>query len=358
MDSFIYWIALKNVKNLGILKSKKLLEIFESPENIFKASPFELKTVKGIGDEIVKEIGKKDILLKEAEKEVSSVLKKGYLLITLSDDDYPLLLKKIPDPPLLLYVKGNLSFSMNNALAVIGTRTPDYYGKNVTFNICSRLARCNFIIVSGMARGIDTIAHKSAIQAGGRTIAVLGCGVDIAYPPENMELMEEISSNGAVISEYPPGTEPLAVNFPRRNRIISGLSRGVLVVQAKEKSGTFHTVTSALEQGREVYAVPGPIDKELSKGPHRLIKEGAKLVEDISDITEELGPLPDHELKDFSELSEDEELVLSLISSEPVYIDDIIRKSSMEAGKVSSILSILEIKYLIEKHKGNFFVRI
>jgi DNA processing protein len=361
MDELVYWLSLRNVSNLGIQKSKKLLEIFVSPLNIFNASPSELEAVKGIGPSIVCSIKEKDRLFKEAEEEIEKVTKRGISIISLSDPSYPSLLKEIPDPPLVLYVKGNLTDKDRNSVAVIGTRSPDHYGKTVAFDMCKKLAAFNFTVVSGMARGIDTVAHKGALSAHGRTIAVTGCGLDIAYPPENYELMDIISANGAVISEFPLGTEPLSGNFPRRNRIISGLSRGVLVVQARENSGTFHTVNSALEQGREVFAVPGSIEKELSRGTHRLIKEGAKLVEDIGDILGELIPLedlPSIEKLPEPDLSEDEEKIYLSITMEPAHIDEIIRKTSMETGKVSAILSILEIKDLIIRREGNFFVRI
>ncbi|MEQ8169996.1 MAG: DNA-processing protein DprA [Candidatus Eremiobacterota bacterium] len=361
MDELVYWLALTNVSNLGILKSRKLLEVFLSPRNIFNASPSDIGAVKGIGSTIVCSIKEKDRLFKEAEEEIEKTTKKGISIISLSDKSYPSLLKEIPDPPLVLYVKGNLTDKDRNSVAVIGTRTPDSYGKSVAFDMCKKLATFNFTVVSGMARGIDTIAHRGALNAHGRTIAVIGCGLDIAYPPENYELMDMIAANGAVISEFPLGTEPLSCNFPKRNRIISGLSRGILVVQAREKSGTFHTVNSALEQGREVFAIPGSIDKELSRGTHRLIKEGAKLVEDIGDITGELIPMEGFPLPEKPPepvLSEDEKKIYLYINMEGTHIDEIIRKTSMETGRVSSVLSILELKNLIIRREGNFFVRI
>ncbi len=361
MDELVYWLALTKVSNLGILKSRKLLEVFLSPRNIFNASPSDIGDVKGIGSTIVCSIKEKDRLFKEAEEEIEKTTKKGISIISLSDKSYPSLLKEIPDPPLVLYVKGNLTDKDRNSVAVIGTRTPDSYGKSVAFDMSKKLGNFNFTVVSGMARGIDTIAHRGVLSVHGRTIAVIGCGLDIAYPPENYELMDMIAVSGAVISEFPLGTEPLSCNFPKRNRIISGLSRGILVVQAREKSGTFHTVNSALEQGREVFAIPGSIDKELSRGTHRLIKEGAKLVEDIGDITGELIPLeglPLPEKPPEPDLSEDEEKVYLYINMEGTHIDEIIRKTSMETGRVSSVLSILELKNLIIRREGNFFVRI
>jgi len=356
----LYWLALRNVSNLGIQKSRILLEVFLTPQKIFEASPSDLKAIKGIGDVIVRSLGEKERLISEAERELIRLKEREISIITLLDPFYPELLKEISDPPLVLFLKGSFSSQDKNSIAVIGTRTPDYYGRTVASQLCSKIIACNFTIVSGMARGIDTIAHRTAIKSGGRTIAVMGCGLDIAYPPENLKLMEDISVHGAVISEFPLGTEPQSCNFPKRNRIISGLSRGVLVVQAREKSGTIHTVNAALEQGREVYAVPGPIDKELSRGTNYLIKEGAKLVEDIQDIMEELvlsTDVPSGEKSVIPEMAGSEKEIYSFISMEPIHIDEIIRKTSMDTGKVLGILSILEVHGLIRRIEGNFFVR-
>jgi len=374
MDDLAYWIALSNVPGLGNYKNKLLLESFKTPQNIFEALPEDLKSLKGIGNTIVNSLKtEKKVLLEKAVEEVEKAFKKGFSIIAFNDRAYPSQLKEIADPPLVLYSKGKFVPEDRFSIAVVGTRSPDSYGKKVAFQITSQLAGFKFTIISGLARGIDTIAHRAAINSGGRTVAVLGCGLDIAYPPENMDLIEEIASCGVVISEFPPGTEPAARNFPGRNRIISGLSRGVLVVQAREKSGTLHTVNSALEQGREVFAIPGPIDKELSRGTNSLIKEGAKLVENVMDIIEELGPVnannatqgimefdyreePSH---NEAELSKEEKTILSIISQkEEIYIDDIIRECNLPAGNVSSMLSILEIKGLIKRKRGYFFTRL
>jgi len=374
MDDLAYWIALSNVPGLGNYKNKLLLESFKTPQNIFEALPEDLKSLKGIGNTIVNSLKtEKKLLLEKAAEEIEKAFKKGFSIIAFNDQAYPSQLKEIADPPLVLYSKGKFVPEDRFSIAVVGTRSPDSYGKKIAFQITSQLAGFKFTIISGLARGIDTIAHRAAINSGGRTIAILGCGLDIAYPPENMDLIEEIASCGVVISEFPPGTEPAARNFPGRNRIISGLSRGVLVVQAREKSGTLHTVNSALEQGREVFAIPGPIDKELSRGTNSLIKEGAKLVENVMDIIEELGPVNANNatqgIMEFdcreepspaeTELSKEEKTVLSIISQqEEIYIDDIIRGCNLPAGNVSSMLSILEIKGLIKRKRGYFFTRL
>ena len=375
MDDLLYRVALSKVPGLGNYRIKMLLETFKTPENVFDASFEDLKVIKGIRETTLKALKEeKAEFLDKAGREIEELQKKGVSLITPVSETYPALLKEIYDPPAVLYVKGKISSEDNFSIAVVGTRSPDGYGKKMTFHFSGQIAKAGYTIVSGMARGVDTIAHKSALKAGGRTIAVLGCGIDVVYPPENLDLTDEISSFGAVISEFPPGTKPMASNFPRRNRIISGISRGVLVVQARKKSGTIHTVNSALEQGRDVFAVPGPVDREISKGTNGLIKEGAKLVESASDIIEEIGEakvkpvmedlfsLPVFEQKSppVDELSGEEKKVFLLCpeGTEGIHIDEIIREINMVPGKVPGILSLLEIKGFIKRLKGNFFVRL
>jgi len=284
----------------------------------------------------------------------------GVRVITFLAEEYPKLLLEIPDPPPYLYVKGELRGS-ETAVAIVGSRRASTYGMHTTTRLASDLAGHGITVVSGMARGVDTAAHRGALSSGGRTIGVLGCGIDVIYPPENRRLFEEMASSGAIVSEFPLGTLPLAENFPRRNRIISGMSRGVLVVEAMEKSGSLITAQYALEQGREVFAIPGNINSGASRGTNRLIKDGAKLVEGVEDILEELphrigtaaaagaAPAPDFAL------TPKEAAVYTLLAEAPRHIDDVIVKSGLTVGDVSAILLALELKGAVMQLPGKIF---
>jgi len=283
----------------------------------------------------------------------------GARVITFLAEDYPKVLLEISDPPPYLYVKGELRGS-ETAVAIVGSRRASTYGMLTTTRLATALAEQGITVVSGMARGVDTAAHRGALSGGGRSIGVLGCGVDVLYPPENRALFEEMAEKGALVSEFPLGTLPLAENFPRRNRIISGISRGVLVVEAMEKSGSLITAQYALEQGREVFAIPGNINSGASKGTNRLIKQGAKLVECVDDILEEL---PNHRpgrsggtavRPDFG-LTPQEAAVYTLLAESPRHIDEIIVKSGLTVGDVSAILLRLELKGAIIQLPGKIF---
>lgn len=281
-------------------------------------------------------------------------------IIGIEDKNYPQNLKYIYDPPKTLYVKGKITEEDRLAVAIIGTRRPSLYGMQMAEHLATDLSQRGITIVSGGARGIDSCAHRAAIKAGARTICVLGCGIDIVYPPENRGLFEDISQSGAVISEFEMSTPPNKYNFPRRNRLISGLSLGVVVVEAAEKSGTMTTVTHALEQGREIFSVPGRADTATSKGTNRLLKEGAKLIESADDIISELEPLK--VLKNLTcrkalDLQEPEKSVYDLISFEPVQFDDILQKSNLQQVKIYSVLTSLELKQAIKRLPGNYFIR-
>jgi len=296
-------------------------------------------------------------------EELEAIEKLGVNIITVDDEQYPENLKHIYDPPKVLYVKGGFKPEDCFNIAIVGTRRASLYGQQNAERFAAELAERGFTITSGLARGIDTLAHKGAIKRGGRTIAVLGCGIDIAYPPENKKLMEEIEKKGAIISEFPIGTPPLKYNFPIRNRIISGLSMGVLVIEAPEKSGALITVSYALEQGREVFSLPGRIDTPTSKGTLGLIKDGAKLVQTIDDILEELQSLPEKERKehekenfDISGLTDEEKSVINVLSEEPMHIDEI--KSNVDVSNISSILLKLELKKAIRELPGKHYVRV
>jgi DNA processing protein len=281
--------------------------------------------------------------------------------ITLQDKDYPAILKEIHDPPKELYIKGEIINQDKVAIGVVGTRKYTQYGKEVCLDIAGKLARLGITIVSGLAKGIDTFAHQAALESGGRTIAVLGSGMDKRsfFPRSNYSLSEKISQQGAVISEYPPGTRGNFFTFPQRNRIISGLSLGVVVIEAPEESGALITATLALEQNREVFAIPGSIYEKNSVGTNRLIKLGAKLVTDIEDILEELNlsHLLTLEKKKVKPDNKEEEIILSILSAQPIHIDEVIKNSKLPAGIVNSTLMILELKKAVRNlGKGNYIL--
>lgn len=276
--------------------------------------------------------------------------------ITIKDKNYPELLKKIPDAPKLLYIKGEFPFN-NPAFAIVGTRRFSSYGKQVALEIAGDLAQAGLIIISGLAPGIDTFAHQAALERKGKTIAVLGTSLDekSIYPKENIKLAKEIIKNGGcLISEYPPGTHGSKITFPRRNRIISGLSLGVLVIEAKEKSGSLITANYAFSQRRKVFAVPGAIHSSNSKGPHYLIKRGAKLVEDANDILEEFN-LPLTKNQGVEGKTEEERSILNALREKSLHIDKIIEKTKLSSGIVAGTLAILEIKGKVRNLGGNIW---
>ena len=292
-------------------------------------------------------------------------------ILTLADPDYPQALRWIPDPPLVLYIRGTLQPEDSLAVAVVGSRQPSNYGKLMAQRLSTELVQHGFTVVSGLARGIDSCAHQGALQAGGRTIAVLGSGINVIYPPEHRRLCDAISSAGAVLSEFPLDTKPDRWNFPRRNRIISGLTLGTLVVEAAANSGALHTARHAIEQGREVFAVPGRIDVPSSRGTHSLIKHGAKLVEGIDDMLAEFPeavrdtaiqkrstPGPAGSAPTPTDLSPEETQILALMQAEETHIDAVIHASQLPAHVVASILVTLELRGLIRQFPGKFFVRV
>lgn len=341
------------VPGIGPVLFKRLLGRFETPGHVFKASIPSLKEVEGIGDRLAAEI-RSFSRWEKAEDEMARVERYGATIVTMADGIYPKNLLNIYDPPPYLYVKGQIN-GEERSIAVVGSRFASTYGKITTEGLSRDLARNGLAVVSGMARGIDTVAHKGAMAAGGRTIAVLGSGIDVIYPPENRALYEEICRHGAVVSELPMGTEPLSENFPARNRIISGISMGVVVVEASLKSGSLITASCAAEQGRDVFAVPGNINSNGSKGTNRLIKEGAKLVEGADDILEEFSAVPDSSSMTVG-LSSDEKTVIEFLSG-PVHIDEVASLSGMDVRSVSAILLNLELSGAIRQLPGMVFVK-
>ncbi|MCJ7646196.1 DNA-processing protein DprA [bacterium] len=361
-----HWLALNMIPGVGASRCQKLLKHFGSPQAILGADLKELQHVSGIGEYTARQIVKfRDELDIQIEKEISKIEKQKVSIVTFSDDNYPSNLKSIFDPPIVLYVKGKLLPEDRIAIAMVGTRRPTAYGKMVAEKLSKELAEREVSVVSGLARGIDTSAHKGALSCGGRTIAVLGCGIDICYPRENRAIFDEIVKSGAVVSEFPMGTPPERINFPLRNRIISGLSLGAVIVEAGSRSGALITADCALEQGREVFAVPGNIFNLGTKGTHSLIKQGAKLVERCEDIIEEIRCLRDvlpvcPAIRSVGEvkLSQEEERVYNLLSFEPIHIDLISKDSGLPINKISSVLMNLEMKGKIRQVAGKMFLRV
>jgi DNA processing protein len=360
MENF-YWIGLKAVSGIGNVAFRRLLERFDTPEAALNAPVSALSGIKGITPAIIEAL-KSGEWRRFSEKECLRLEASAARLVTYVSQDYPKSLFEIPDPPPFLYVKGELR-SHELSIAIVGSRRATSYGLMTTGKLAEALASHGVCVVSGMARGVDTAAHKGALQAGGRTVGVLGCGVDTVYPPENRALFDRMADAGCLVSEFPLGTQPLAENFPRRNRIISGLSSGVLVVEAAEKSGSLITAQYALEHGRDVFAVPGNISFATSRGCNRLIKQGAKLVDCVEDILEELpayarssadAPLFQSPLRTFS-LTPKEAAIYELLARSPLHIDDIISQTELTAGEVSSMLLHLELKGAITALPGTHY---
>jgi DNA processing protein len=362
-EDISYWVALSLVPGVGSVLFKRLVDQYKTPDAVFRASLSDLLRVEGVGKKVAEEI-QKGPSEKKTERELRLVKEAGGILLTLADELYPLRLREIYDPPPLLYLRGELREEDNLALSIVGSRKTSQYGRWITEKMSQEIVRHGITIVSGMARGIDSVAHGGAISGGGRTLAVLGCGVDIVYPPENRPLFGQIIEHGAVLSEFPMGSRPEGIHFPRRNRIISGLSIGVVVIQASADSGSLITAEYALEQGREVFAIPGNVGTEGSRGTNRLIKEGAKLVESSEDILEEILPrwkrTKEGSIKVQSPgegLFGEERIVHQLLSDSPLHIDVIIRESRLDPGKVSSLLLELELKGLVTQWPGKCFTK-
>jgi len=356
-DDLKYWVGFNIIPGIGTVKFSQIESHFKNFEDAWNADAFELKQT-GLPDKTIADIlaSRPKISL---DGEMEKLDKLGVNVLTVHDDDYPARLREIHDYPPLLYIKGRILPQDEFAVAVIGTRKATAYGRQVTEEITSDLARSSITIVSGLARGIDSIAHRSALEAGGRTIAIFGSGIDIVYPYENRELAKRIMENGALISEYPLGTSPRAEHFPRRNRIISGLSLGVLVTEAGDDSGALITVQTALDQNREVFAVPGSIMSPSSKGTNNIIQQGAKLVRDYKDILEELNlkSVAIHqEVKEVIPASDTETLILSKLSTEPVHVDEICRETNLPIATLTSALSMMELKGMVKQVSGMNYV--
>lgn len=361
-----YWVWLSSVPKVGARRGNQLIEAFGDPENVWNADWQDLVKLKFLNGQIIEKLLDKQIR-DESERHLENLLKYGIQAVTIKDLSYPYYLKNTYDPPIALFVLGRLNGS-EKSIAVVGSRRASPYGLSMAESISQQLAEYDITVVSGMARGIDTYAHHGALKGRGRTIAVLGCGLDIAYPSENKALMKKIAENGAVISEYLPGMQPLPQNFPARNRIISGLSQGVVVIEASERSGSLITANFALEQGREVFALPGNINNKSSRGTNNLIKEGAKLVTDIQDILEELNleKGANNNYNNFDEdnekfkkllhkLDTEEQKVVECICHKPMHIDEMVSKTELNIQTLNSILVMMELKGIVEQQPGKIF---
>ncbi|MBU4316161.1 MAG: DNA-processing protein DprA [Proteobacteria bacterium] len=369
MNHLIPWFVLKDVSGIGNHLFKRLIDHFKTPDRVLDARGPELSMIPGISERLIRSIHTRSVS-NEIKREIETVHKKGYSIVTLNDPDYPALLWQIPDPPPFLYVHGKLTDSVMN-IAVVGSRNATAYGIEITQNLCQSLVFHGMTIVSGLARGIDTAAHYGALAGKGKTVAVLGSGLGHIYPPENAGLFHRIAENGAVISEFPLDAEPDAHHFPQRNRIISGMSLGTVVMEATKNSGSLITAKIAAEQNREVFAVPGSIHSHKSTGTHTLIKQGAKLVENAMDILEEFSHLsggtihPAHKTgaanlsgpEETVDLSETERSVLKAMGAYPVHIDTLIRQTSLDSGTLSGILLQLELSGFIRQTPGKYFCR-
>ncbi|HSV43183.1 MAG TPA: DNA-processing protein DprA [Candidatus Bathyarchaeia archaeon] len=358
-------LCLNAVCGLGSVKIKRLCECFSNPCDVWRAGEQELRRVEGIGKEIAKNILSFDCrcFLKE---ELALVAQQQVRVITLVDADYPALLKEIFDPPVVLYCRGKEFSHQQSAVAIVGSRRASVYGMSVAGQFASDLACHGVAVVSGMARGIDFYAHRECVKAGGYTIAVLGSGLCHLYPKENQPLFEEIIEHGCAVSEFPMTTPPVAGNFPRRNRIISGLSLGVIVVEASTRSGALITARCALDQGREVFAVPGKLGQAQASGTNRLIQQGAKLVCGIEDVLDEFPEISrpmscgdssgDSNTVDHG-VSDAEQAVYRLLSDEPMYIDEVLARSCLPRPDAMRLLLALECRKAIKKLPGHYYIK-
>ncbi|MCE5258733.1 MAG: DNA-processing protein DprA [Chloroflexi bacterium] len=350
-DELRYWLGFNLIPRIGPVRLRALLAYFKDIELAWRADRASLRAAQLPQDAIEKLVGMRDKL--DLDAELAKIDKAGIKLYCWASPDYPPLLKKIDQPPPLLYVRGKLEVSDELAVAVVGTRNPTSYGKEVTRHLAGELARNKVTIISGLALGIDGVAHQAALDAGGRTLAVLGCGLDYIYPASHRELAERIMQSGALVSDYPLGTKPEANNFPPRNRIISGMSLGTVVTEAGLGSGALITLQFALEQGRDTFAVPGSVFSRASAGTNSAIMHSqAKLVCNTEDILSELNLNMIIQQEEARETIPDtplERLISEIIGQESVHIDDIVRESRLPTATVSSTLVMMELKGMVRR---------
>ncbi|HTW95246.1 MAG TPA: DNA-processing protein DprA [Tepidisphaeraceae bacterium] len=373
-----HWLQLSLTDGIGPIMASRLIAAAGSAEMAAVADIGLLQSIEGIGQVKARQV--RDAMRKAAgdvEQELTEAAEMGIAIFCQEDTGYPPLLRTIPDPPLVLYVKGNFESRDLNAVAIVGSRKCSFYGREQADRFAGLLASAGVTVISGGARGIDSAAHRGAIASPqGRTIAVLGCGVDEIYPPENGDLFDQIAQRGAVVSEFPLGTPPLRENFPRRNRIISGMSRGVLVIEADEKSGALITARQAADDhGRAVFALPGRVDNPVSAGPHALIRDGAVLTTNLEDILDNLGPLPaivaealpeslpaepsssDAGPRPVVNLTARQQALIDAMDSDPVDVDTLIGRTDLSAAVVLQELTLLSLRGAVERVDGQKFAR-
>jgi DNA processing protein len=364
-DTRLTWLALYLIPGLGNAVLKRLIDAFGDPDGVFKAGEAELLRIEGMRREVAAKIRGR-ALDREAAGEIKRAEACHARILVYTDPSYPPLLREIHNPPMVLFVRGRDIPLKMTCISVVGSRNPTHYGRKAAEKIALGLARRGAGVVSGLARGIDAAAHSGCLMGNGFTIGVLGTGIDKVYPTTNRALFERMEEEGAIVSEFPTRTPPEPKNFPIRNRIISGLSRGTVVVEATRNSGSLITASLALEQGRDVFAVPGSIDSFKSTGTHFLIKQGAKLIENADDILSEFGflgrgpaerPTPTHPDGTSREMDSVEKRIYEIIGDYPVHMDDIVRMGKMDPGKVAGILMKMELEGIIRQLPGRMFVR-
>ncbi len=359
------WLALERIPRVGPLSIARLMNAFGSPKAAMEAGSREISRKTGLSEKLARSIADFKPPGADIDKDIEILDRLGARVVTLWDPEYPDNLKEIYDPPAMLFVRGGFLEQDNGSVAVVGTRNPTRYGVEMTQRISSDLARAGITLTSGLARGIDTVCHRTALEQGARTIGVLGCGINVAYPRENKSLIEEMSRLGAVVSEFRPGVVPHPTNFYRRNRIISGLSKCVLVVEAAKNSGSLITARHAIDQNRDVFAVPGSVMNKRSEGPHSLLKQGAGLAESADDIVQALSqsrPV-ESQIAMFHPVDADEDLapdgaaVLSALDPDPVPIDVLCETLKMDVGKLAGLLLELELRGFVRQYPGKMFAR-
>lgn len=358
-DPRLYWVGFNLVKGIGPARVRALLDVFGDLENAWQAAPAALQEA-GLSPRLIEALMKmraSDML----ERTWEAVQEQGIQVVTWDDADYPRRLAEMDQPPPVMYVRGELSERDHWAVALVGTRRMTAYGRQAAQELAAALAQHGVTVVSGLARGVDGVAHQSALEAGGRTLAVLGSGVDRIYPPEHRRLAEQIMVQGAVLSDYPPGTEPEAANFPPRNRIIAGLSQAVVVIEAGQKSGALITAAFAADQGREVFAVPGNIYAPQSQGTNLLIKQGAQILSSVADLLEALNVAQvGQQQAARAALPTDatEARLFTLLGREPLHVDELRQLADMPIEKVSATLTLMELKGMVRQVGGMRYVAV
>lgn len=360
-ETLVDWLALSLVPGLGVSSFWRLLDYFATPERVLGAAKREVQRVPGVRERQLAGLFAGEDYRKQAREELRRLTALGGFAITFGDADYPTLLRRLSDPPPVLFAVGRRELLRDEAVAVVGSRAATGYGRKIAFALGEQLVRAGYTVVSGLALGIDAEAHSGALHVGGRTIAVLGCGLDVVYPRLNLPLFKTIRENGVLVSEYPMGTQPEGFRFPARNRIIAGMSSGVVVVEAARRSGSLITAQIALDCGREVFAVPGHIDSHKSEGTHWLLKQGAKLVQGIEDIVEELGGMADSKPAqpgmrkgpDGAELDLESSQLLALLDAYPQSRETLLATSHLSPSRLSELLLLLELDGYVEILAGD-----